>query len=136
MRGSESLERMSLAEAKEGRIVATSVLQLCLKTFKPIVSDDAVIDQRFVGDPHFASLALCSLLALPVLVRGRVNAVNFLAIGTSNQLGEFWAGMMGGLLGVVTAGTLGGSLTVVVALLWMKLFPDLRKADRFEVDDS
>jgi len=76
------------------------------------------------------------LLQTPDEMRGRVNAVNFLAIGTSNQLGEFWAGMMGGLLGVVTAGTLGGSLTVVVALLWMKLFPDLRKADRFEVDDS
>lgn len=76
------------------------------------------------------------LLQTPDEMRGRVNAVNFLAIGTSNQLGEFWAGMMGGLLGVVTAGTLGGSLTVVVALLWMKLFPDLRKADRFEIDDS
>lgn len=76
------------------------------------------------------------LLQTPDEMRGRVNAVNFLAIGTSNQLGEFWAGMMGGLLGVVTAGTLGGSLTVVVALLWMKLFPDLRKADRFEVEDG
>ena len=76
------------------------------------------------------------LLQTPDEMRGRVNAVNFLAIGTSNQLGEFWAGMMGGLLGVVTAGTLGGSLTVVVALLWMKLFPDLRRADRFEVNDS
>jgi len=76
------------------------------------------------------------LLQTPDEMRGRVNAVNFLAIGTSNQLGEFWAGMMGGLLGVVTAGTLGGSLTVLVTLLWMKLFPDLRKADRFEVDES
>ncbi|MEI7849267.1 MAG: diguanylate cyclase, partial [Chloroflexota bacterium] len=75
MQGSESLERMSLVEAKERRIVAASVLQLCLKTFKPVVSDDALIDQRFAGDPHFADLPLCSLLALPVLVRGRVSAV-------------------------------------------------------------
>ncbi|MGE0667149.1 MAG: MFS transporter [Sphingomonadales bacterium] len=76
------------------------------------------------------------LLQTPDEMRGRVNAVNFLAIGTSNQLGEFWAGMMGGLLGAVVAGTMGGALTVLVTLLWMKLFPDLRKADRFEVDES
>ncbi|MBI1178995.1 MAG: MFS transporter [Alphaproteobacteria bacterium] len=72
------------------------------------------------------------LLQTPDEVRGRVNAVNFLAIGTSNQLGEFWAGMMGGLLGVIAAGILGGSLTVGTALLWMRLFPQLRRADRFE----
>jgi MFS family permease len=76
------------------------------------------------------------LLQTPDEMRGRVNAVNFLAIGTSNQLGEFWAGMMGGLMGVVMAGTVGGSLTVLVTLLWMKLFPDLRKADRFNVEQA
>jgi MFS family permease len=76
------------------------------------------------------------LLQTPDEMRGRVNAVNFLAIGTSNQLGEFWAGMMGGLMGVVMAGTVGGSLTVLVTLLWMKLFPDLRKADRFDVEQA
>jgi len=76
------------------------------------------------------------LLQTPDEMRGRVNSVNFLAIGTSNQLGEFWAGMMGGLMGVVTAGAVGGTLTVLVTLLWMKLFPDLRTADRFEVDES
>jgi MFS family permease len=76
------------------------------------------------------------LLQTPDEMRGRVNAVNYLAIGTSNQLGEFWAGMMGGLMGVVMAGTVGGGLTVLVTLLWMKLFPQLRTADRFEVDES
>ncbi len=76
------------------------------------------------------------LLQTPDEMRGRVNAVNYLAIGTSNQLGEFWAGMMGGLLGVVVAGTMGGALTIAVTLLWMKLFPQLRKADTFEIDKS
>jgi len=74
-RGQEILEHMSLAEAKQRRIVAASVFQLVLKTFKPIVSDDAVIDNRFIGDPHFAGLPLCSLLALPVLAHGRVSAL-------------------------------------------------------------
>lgn len=72
------------------------------------------------------------LLQTPDEMRGRVNAVNFLAIGASNQLGEFWAGMMGGLLGVIAAGILGGSLTIGTALLWMRLFPSLRRADRFQ----
>ena len=74
------------------------------------------------------------LLQTPDEMRGRVNAVNYLAIGTSNQLGEFWAGMMGGMLGVVVAGTMGGALTIAVTLLWMGLFPQLRRADTYEVD--
>lgn len=76
------------------------------------------------------------LLQTPDEMRGRVNAVNYLAIGTSNQLGEFWAGMMGGMLGVVVAGTMGGALTIAVTLLWMGLFPQLRRADTYEVDES
>jgi hypothetical protein len=40
--------------------------------------------------------------------------------------------MMGGLLGVIAAGILGGSLTIGTALLWMRLFPSLRRADRFQ----
>jgi MFS family permease len=71
------------------------------------------------------------LLSTPDEMRGRVNAVNSLFIGTSNQLGEFESGMVAGLLGAVPAGILGGIGTVLVALLWMRLFPALRKADSF-----
>lgn len=70
-------------------------------------------------------------LLTPDEMRGRVNAVNALFIGTSNQLGEFEAGMVAGLAGAVAAGAIGGCATVAVALLWMRLFPDLRKAERF-----
>jgi uncharacterized protein (DUF2062 family) len=65
-------------------------------------------------------------------MRGRVSAVNFLFINASNQLGEFESGMTAALMGAVPAAVLGGVGTVVVALLWMKLFPGLRDVERLE----
>ena len=69
-------------------------------------------------------------LGTPDEMRGRVSAVNSLFIGTSNQLGEFESGMVAGLFGPVAAGVIGGVGTILVALVWMRLFPDLRKQDR------
>jgi len=66
-------------------------------------------------------------LLTPDEMRGRVNAVNSLFIGTSNQLGEFESGMLAGLLGPVLTGVLGGVGTIVIVLMWMRLFPDLTK---------
>ena len=60
-------------------------------------------------------------------MRGRVSAVNSLFVGTSNQLGEFESGMLAGLLGVIPSGVFGGIGTILIALLWMRLFPALRK---------
>jgi hypothetical protein len=71
-------------------------------------------------------------LATPDAMRGRVSAVNFLFINASNQLGEFESGMTAALMGAVPAAVLGGVGTVVVALLWMKLFPGLRDVERLE----
>jgi MFS family permease len=70
-------------------------------------------------------------LLTPDSMRGRVNAVNSLFVGTSNQLGEFESGMLAGLLGAVPAAVIGGVGTILVVLIWSRLFPDLRKADRF-----
>ncbi|MDI4655746.1 MFS transporter [Xanthobacter autotrophicus] len=69
-------------------------------------------------------------LSTPDAMRGRVSAVNSLFIGTSNQLGEFESGMAAALLGAVGAGVAGGVGTILVAVLWMRLFPDLLKVDR------
>lgn len=66
-------------------------------------------------------------LQTPDEMRGRVNAVNSLFVGTSNQLGEFRAGMVGGLLGAAPAAFIGGIGTVAVAGLWMYFFPSLRR---------
>ena len=68
-------------------------------------------------------------LRTPDAMRGRVGAVNMLFIGTSNQLGEFESGTTAALLGAVPAAVAGGVATLVVALLWMRLFPALARMD-------
>jgi MFS family permease len=84
----------------------------------------------FIGGSDVVSVVIRhSLVQLrtPDEMRGRVNAVNSLFVGTSNQLGEFRAGMVGGLMGAAPAALIGGISTVVVAGLWMYLFPSLRR---------
>ena len=71
-------------------------------------------------------------LRTPDEMRGRVGAVNFLFINASNQLGEFESGMTAALFGTIPAALFGGVGTIAVALLWMKLFPTLRKVERLE----
>jgi MFS family permease len=71
-------------------------------------------------------------LSTPDHMRGRVTAVNSLFIGTSNQLGEFESGVTATLFGTVPAVVLGGVGTILVALLWMRLFPALRHADTLD----
>ncbi len=71
-------------------------------------------------------------LATPDEMRGRVGAVNFLFINASNQLGQFESGVTAALFGAVPAAVLGGVGTIAIALLWMKLFPALRKVERLE----
>lgn len=44
----------------------------------------------------------------PDHVRGRVNAVNMVFVGASNELGEFRAGVMASLIGTVPAVVFGG----------------------------
>ena len=68
-------------------------------------------------------------LLTPDEMRGRVNAVNSLFIGTSNQLGEFESGIVAGLIGAVPACVVGGVGTLIVVLLWTRLFPGLPKVD-------
>lgn len=66
----------------------------------------------------------------PDEIRGRVSAVNSIFIGASNQLGEFESGATAALLGPVGSVVLGGVGTVLIAALWLKLFPTLAKRDR------
>jgi MFS family permease len=71
-------------------------------------------------------------LATPDDMRGRVGAVNYLFVNASYQLGEFESGLTAALFGAMPAVALGGVGTIAVALLWMKLFPALRKVERLE----
>jgi MFS family permease len=65
----------------------------------------------------------------PDELRGRVSAVSSLFTGTSNQLGEFRAGMMAAWLGPVAAVVLGGIGTLAIVAAGLGLFPSLRRAE-------
>jgi MFS family permease len=71
-------------------------------------------------------------LATPDAMRGRVSAVSFVFISASNEFGDFEAGLMARIFGPVLAVTIGGVGAVAASLGWIKLFPDLAKADGFE----
>ena len=69
----------------------------------------------------------------PDNLRGRVTAVNSIFIGASNELGAFRAGTVAAFIGVVPAVVIGGIGTVLVSLVWYRLFPALRNANRLDV---
>ncbi len=64
-------------------------------------------------------------LATPDHLRGRVTAVNSVFIGASNEVGEFRAGTMAGLIGAMPAVVVGGAGTLAITALWTRFFPAL-----------
>ena len=79
-----------------------------------------------------------SLIALwtPDHLRGRVNAVNMVFVGASNELGEFRAGTMASIFGAVPAVVIGGIGTLVVAAIWASSFPKLRRIDTLDAPSA
>ncbi|MEM9570988.1 MAG: MFS transporter [Pseudomonadota bacterium] len=71
-------------------------------------------------------------LATPDEMKGRVTSVSFIFISASNELGDFQSGVAARLLGPVGAVLFGGFVAIGVGLLWLRLFPELAKADTFE----
>jgi MFS family permease len=67
--------------------------------------------------------------------RGRVSAINYLFVGSSNTLGEFESGLVAAWLGAVPSVVIGGLGSLLVGAVWMMLFPDLRRIDRYEPAD-
>lgn len=70
-------------------------------------------------------------LGTPDRMRGRVNSVEMLFIGASNEFGQFESGVTAHWFGTVPAVVLGGIGTLVVIALWAWRFPELRRADEF-----
>jgi hypothetical protein len=66
---------------------------------------------------------------------GRVMAVNALFTGTSGTLGDFRAGVVAAGLGAVASVLIGGAGVVLLALLWMRLFPDLARIHTLQQPD-
>ena len=65
-------------------------------------------------------------------MRGRVNAVNMMFVGASNELGDFRAGVMASGIGAVPAVAFGGVGAMVVAGAWSYIFPDLLKINQLD----
>jgi MFS family permease len=90
----------------------------------------------FTGAADMVSVIIRATLiqvATPDEMRGRVNAVDMLFIGVSNELGEFESGLTAQWFGTVPAVIIGGVGTLLVIATWTWLFPELRKADRLTV---
>ena len=74
-------------------------------------------------------------IATPDEMRGRVNAVDMVFIGASNEFGEFESGLTAHWFGTVPAVILGGIGTLVVTAIWAWRFPELRKTDKLARTD-
>ncbi len=56
-------------------------------------------------------------LLVPDHMRGRVSAVNFMFIGSSNEIGDFESGMAAKLLGTIPAVLFGGTMTLLIVTI-------------------
>jgi signal transduction histidine kinase len=76
---SEDRQEWLLPAAGDGtrheRAVPLSVLRYAQRTAEPLVVADATRDDRFVRDPYFAGTDGCSVLAVPIISRGKPRAV-------------------------------------------------------------
>lgn len=90
----------------------------------------SLISLFLVGALDMVSVVIRAILVqlgTPDAMRGRVNAVDMVFIGASNQLGEFESGLTAHWFGTVPAVVLGGVGTLVVIGLWTWIFPELRR---------
>jgi MFS family permease len=63
----------------------------------------------------------------PEHLRGRIAAVNWIFIGTSNEIGAFESGLAAGLLGTVPSVLIGATVTLLVAGWVAIAMPELRR---------
>ena len=119
-----------------GRIMFSAVIIFGLATVLFALSRSMTLSflaLLVLGGADMVSVVIrSSLIQLetPDEMRGRVSAVNAIFIGSSNELGEFESGVTAAWFGVVPAAVIGGVGTLVVALLWMKLFPALLQREQ------
>jgi MFS family permease len=71
-------------------------------------------------------------LLTPLGLQGRVNAVEWVFISASNELGAFESGAVARLIGTVPAVVAGGAAMIGIAASWTRLFPALARMGRLE----
>ena len=95
----------------------------------------SLVALAFAGAFDLVSVVLRSTilpLVTPDEVRGRVNAVEMVFIGASNELGAFESGVAAALVGAVPAVVVGGIATIAIAGIWWRLFPALAGVDKLD----
>lgn len=73
-------------------------------------------------------------LRTPDAMRGRVSAINYVFIGTSNELGGFESGLVAQWFGPVFSVVFGGFATILTVLITGYIWPELRTMDRLEAE--
>ena len=68
----------------------------------------------------------------PRELQGRVNAVEWVFIGASNELGAFESGVVASLIGTVAAVVAGGAVMIGIAASWTRFFPELARMGPLE----
>src|SRR3954467_3761771 len=127
-------------ERRAGKMMFVSVAGFGLSTAVFALSNNFIVALgalAVLGASDMVSVVIRMTLVqlgTPDEVRGRVTAVNGLFVGASNQLGEFRAGAMASLIGAVPAVLVGGIGTLIITAIWIKLFPELWRADKLEGD--
>jgi MFS family permease len=122
--------------ARVGRIMYTAVAIYGVATLAFAASRSLKLSMLalfVLGAADLFSMVIRSSLVqlhTPDAMRGRVSAINF--IGTSNQLGEFRAGVMTYFFGPIAAVVIGGVGTLAVVAAWMRLFPQLFNVETME----
>jgi MFS family permease len=99
----------------------------------------SIIALFIVGATDMVSVIVRGTLiqvATPDQMRGRVNAVDMIFIGASNELGQFESGVTAQLFGAVPAVILGGIGAIVVTGLWAWMFPQLRKVNQLTMKEE
>jgi MFS family permease len=99
----------------------------------------SIIALFIVGATDMVSVIVRGTLiqvATPDEMRGRVNAVDMIFIGASNELGQFESGVTAQWFGTVPAVILGGIGAIVVTGLWAWMFPALRKVNQLSFKEE
>ena len=99
----------------------------------------SIIALFIVGATDMVSVIVRGTLiqvATPDEMRGRVNAVDMIFIGASNELGQFESGVTAQWFGTVPAVILGGIGAIVVTGLWAWMFPALRKVKQLSFKEE
>src|SRR3954471_17303601 len=87
---------------------------------------------RAAGGSSVVIRSTLLLTRTPDDMRGRVNAVHFVFIGISNELGAFESGVAAALVGTVGAVAAGGVGTVLVVVLVALIWPEMRRLGRLD----